>query len=107
MTELQTAADLPAIERIRAQARDDRGNRMVVVEFANGARLRYREDDDGTVEEWLGPDDEQATRRHERESDAGPRALALEAVGSYLTFSDAARARFVWGEENVATLLAE
>ena len=105
MTELRTEADLPAVDAIRAQARDDHGNHAVIVRFASGARLRYRDREDGIVEEWFGPDDDHPARSHERDHDGGPRALALEAVGSYLSFDDVARARFVWGAENVDALL--
>lgn len=108
MAELdQRATDLPAVDRIRAQARDDRGRHLVVVAFENGARLQYRRTNAGVREEWVGPDADDPIRAHLKDADGGPKALALEAVGTYLSFDDRARAEFVWGAANVATVLGE
>jgi len=97
---------LPAVVEVRTRVRE-RGTDAVVVRFANGARLRYREGNDAVEEGWLPPDGDEASVTSRREADAGAEALALRAVGEYLSFGSRRRAAFVWGEENLAALLGE
>lgn len=93
---------LPALAAVRPHAG---GGEAVVVAFENGARLRYRERGDRVVEVWESPDGERLTR--ERDLDGGAESAALRAVAAYLSFERRERAAFVWGRENVATLLGE
>lgn len=106
-----TATGLPAVERVRTQARVPGTDRdAVVVRFANGARLRYSRtaDGDAVAEAWFPPDAaDPAVVNERRDAGASPKAVALDALGAYLTFDDRARAEFVWGERNVAALLGE
>jgi hypothetical protein len=103
-TAAPAATDLPAVVAVRTRVVDDAGREATVVEFDNGARLRYRAVDDAVREAWLPPDAEAATHEYDREADS-PAALACRTVGEYLSFDRRARAEFVWGEANVATLL--
>jgi hypothetical protein len=102
---------LPDVVGVRTRV-VDRGRETVVVEFENGAELRYHapDGDRGAVEEaWVAPDDDPATPAvvNERAADAGVEALALRAVGEYLSFDGRPRAEFVWGEANLHALLGE
>ncbi len=97
---------LPTIVGVRTRVRE-RGADAVVMEFANGARLRYREGGGAVEEAWLPPEDEEPAVTNRREADAGAEALALRTVGEYLSFGSRRRAAFVWGEENLAALLGE
>jgi hypothetical protein len=100
------ADDLPAIVDVRTRVTDraaDADRPATVVEFANGARLRYRAVDDGVREAWLPPDADAPAATHVRDADA-PAALACRVVGEYLSFDRRARATFVWGEANVEAL---
>ena len=97
---------LPAVVDVRTRVRE-RGQDAVVVRFDNGARLRYREADDAVEEAWLGPESEQPAVTNRREGEAGAEALALRALGEYLSFDSRRRAAFVWGERNLTALLGE
>ncbi|MFC7229597.1 hypothetical protein N0B31_19520 [Salinirubellus salinus] len=102
---------LPDVVGVRTRV-VDRGRETVVVEFENGAELRYRApaEDGAPVEEaWVAPgaDPADPTVVNERGADAGEEALALRAVGEYLSFDDRRRAAFVWGERNLSALLGE
>lgn len=97
---------LPAIVDVRTRVRE-RGADAVVVRFANGARLRYREGSDAVEEAWLPPGGDEPAVTTPRAADVGAEALALRAVGEYLSFDSRRRAAFVWGEENLAALLGE
>jgi hypothetical protein len=99
---------LPAVVAVRTRVVE--GSReAVVVEFANGAQVRYRQRDGRVEEVWVPPgtDPADATVRHDREADAGVEAVALRLVGEYLSFDDRRRAEFVWGAENTAALLGD
>lgn len=95
-----TEGSLPAVTNVRPHAD---GGEAVVVTFGNGARLRYRERGECVVEVWESPDGERVTR--ERQADWGREAAALRSLAAYLSFGSRERAAFVWGPENVATLL--
>lgn len=97
---------LPAVVGVRTRVRE-RATDAVVVRFANGARLRYREAGDSFEEAWLPPGGEEPALTSRRDADAGAEALALRAVGEYLSFDSRRRAAFVWGEEILAALLGE
>jgi hypothetical protein len=102
---------LPAVVAVRTRVRK-RGRDAVVIEFANGARLRYRETDGPVEEAWLPPGADTADAAdppvvNERETEADAESLALRAVGEYLSFDGRRRAAFVWGERNLAVLLGE
>ena len=102
---------LPDVVGVRTRVVDG-GRETVVVEFENGAELRYRApaESDGPVEEtWVAPVDDPAapTVVNERTADAGAEALALRAIGEYLSFDGRPRAEFVWGEQNLTALLGE
>jgi hypothetical protein len=107
-TRASAAGDLPAVVEVRTRARVE-GRDAVVVRFENGARLRYVDREGGVREDWLPPDGDEPARTNDRASDGdgSAEALALRAVGAYLSFDGRARAAFVWGERNVATLLGE
>lgn len=107
-TRTGAADDLPAIVGVRTRARIE-GRDAVVVRFENGARLRYVDREGGVREGWLPPDGDEPARTNDRATDGDEPAatLALRAVGAYLSFDGRARAAFVWGERNVATLLGE
>jgi hypothetical protein len=99
---------LPAIVAVRTRVVE--GSReAVVVEFANGAQVRYRDREADIEEVWVPPgtDPADATVRHDRDADAGVEAVALRLVGEYLSFDDRSRAAFVWGTENTAALLGD
>lgn len=100
--------DLPAVTTVRTRVIDD-GCEAVVVEFTNGAQVRYREAEAGIEESWIRPgaDPADPAVTHVREADAGAEALALRTLGEYLSFDGRRRAEFVWGEENVAAVLGE
>lgn len=93
------ASALPPIVRVRTQA-TIRGRDAVVVRFGTGARLRYVDIGDAVREEWLPPDADEPARTVDR-PDGDRAALALNAIGEYLTFEDRDRAAFVWGVRNV------
>jgi len=107
---LRTASEsLPDVVGVRTRAIDG-GRETVVVEFANGAEIRYRapaEAGASVAEVWVAPDDDpdDPTLVNERAADAGTEALALRSVGAYLSFDDRRRAEFVWGERNLTALL--
>lgn len=105
-TAAEQDTDLPAVTTVRTRVIDD-GCEAVVVEFANGAQIRYREAEAGIEEAWIRPDGEPADPAvtHVREADAGAEALALRTLAEYLSFDGRRRAQFVWGEENVTALL--
>jgi hypothetical protein len=98
---------LPAIVGVRTRVVEESTEGAVVVRFANGARLRYRETAAGIEEAWVPPDGDPGDPAvtHAREADVGTEALALRTIGEYLSFDDRRRAEFVWGETNVAVLL--
>lgn len=105
------AETLPDVVGVRTRV-VDRGRETVVVEFGNGAELRYRaptEGDRAVEEAWVAPGDDPTapTVVNERPADAGTEALALRAIGEYLSFDGRTRAAFVWGEENLTALLGE
>ncbi len=95
------ASGLPAVTCVRPHAE---GGAAVVVAFENGARLRYRDREDGVVETVVSPGGDRLT--HERDLD-GPHEAALRSLAAYLSFGDRERARFVWGAATVETLLGE
>lgn len=105
-TAAESETALPAVTTVRTRAIDD-GCETVVVEFANGAQLRYRETADGIEEAWVRPDGDPADPAvtHVREAEAGAEALALRTLGEYLSFDGRRRAAFVWGEANVAAIV--
>lgn len=102
---------LPDVVGVRTRVVDG-GRETVVVAFENGAEIRYRAPAEGDClieEAWVAPTDDPTAPSvvNERAADAGAEALALRAVGEYLSFDGRARARFVWGEENLTALLGE
>jgi hypothetical protein len=107
-TRAEPDGSLPAVTAVRTRVRE-RGRDAVVVEFANGARLRYRETDGPVEEAWLPPEADPADPAvlNDRETEAGAEALALRALAEYLSFDGRPRAAFVWGEENLEALLGE
>lgn len=107
-TATEQETELPAVTTVRTRVIDG-GRETVVVAFENGAQIRYREVEDGVAEAWVRPgaDPGDPAVRYVREADAGAEVLALRVLGEYLSFDGRHRAQFVWGEENVATLLGE
>lgn len=116
-------AGLPELSGVRPRSRADDGDPAVVLQFANGARIRYRAADDGIREEWFAGPGEEPARSHtvaavvphdaEGRDDAAPgdrpdtRTLtdrALCTVSSYLNFDSRLAAEFTWGDANVAVL---
>lgn len=56
---------LPALTEVRPRAHDpSTGDPLVVLRFANGAKVRYRAATDGIREQWFGPSDEAPARLH-------------------------------------------
>lgn len=122
-----TGERLPALATVRPRAREpSSGDPLVVLQFENGARLRYRGTDDGLLEEWIAPTADAPVRSHpvsapvehgaagetdvpfdDRPSTRVLADRALCSVSSYLSFDDRAQAAFVWGEENVAVLCGD
>lgn len=105
-TRAESDESLPAVVDVRTRVRE-RGRDAVVVAFANGARLRFRETDGPVEEAWLPPGATEPAVVNDRETEAGAEALALRAVGEYLSFDGRRRAAFVWGEENARAVLGE
>jgi hypothetical protein len=107
---LRTASEsLPDVVGVRTRAIDG-GRETVVVEFANGAEVRYRAPEEAgepVAEVWVAPDDDPGdpTLVNDRAADVGAEVLALRTVGEYLSFDDRRRAEFVWGEQNLTAVL--
>lgn len=105
MQDTDSRHPLPGLAAVRTHA-TVRGNEAIVVQFTNGARLRYVAADGAVYEEWLRPGDDEPARTTER-PDAKLHAAALNVVGEFLTFDDSRRAAFTWGEENLAVIVNE
>ncbi len=100
---------LPAITSLRTRAIES-GRQVVVVGFENGATIEYRapEGTEETVTEaWIPPaaDSPAVTNERDPDEDADVETLACRTIAEYLSFDDADRARFVWGETNLYALL--